>query len=149
MGAYRAFTPPFPTTRAHAGYWRVKRVMDIIVSACLLLLLSPLLLLIACAIKVYSPGPMLFVQERVGYDRETGRIRRFKLYKFRSMRVNADPDVHLQHVRNLIRNQCQRRQARQPRKRWSGTAASPALVDSCAAPASTNCRNSSIYSAAT
>jgi len=95
---------PSPVTQAGTGYWRVKRVIDIIVAACLLLLLSPLLLLIACAIKIYSPGPMLFVQERVGYDRSTGRIRRFKLYKFRSMHVNADPDVHLQHMRNLIVN---------------------------------------------
>ena len=103
MSALRTSTTRFPVTQAGTGYWRVKRVIDIIVSACLLLLLSPLLLLIACAIKVYSPGPILFVQERVGYDRETGRIRRFKLYKFRSMRVNADQDAHLQHMRNLIR----------------------------------------------
>jgi len=47
---------------------------------------------------------LLFVQELVGYDRASGRIRRFKLYKFRSMHVNADPDVHLQHMRDLILN---------------------------------------------
>jgi len=93
-----------PIVRAGIGYWRVKRVIDIVAAACLLLLLSPLLLLIACAIKVHSPGPVLFAQERVGYDRATGRIRRFKLYKFRSMHVNADPDVHLRHMRNLILN---------------------------------------------
>jgi lipopolysaccharide/colanic/teichoic acid biosynthesis glycosyltransferase len=93
-----------PIARAGIGYWGVKRVIDVVAAACLLLLLSPLLLLIASAIKVYSPGPVLFVQERVGYDRATGRIRRFKLYKFRSMHVNADPDVHLQHMHNLIRN---------------------------------------------
>ena len=97
-------TTPITVTQAGPGYWRVKRVVDIIVAACLLLLLSPLLLLIACAIKLYSPGPALFVQERVGYDRAAGRIRRFKIYKFRSMHVNADPDVHLQHVRDLILN---------------------------------------------
>ena len=104
MGVSRTSTTPFPVTQAGTGYWRVKRVIDIIVAACLLLLLSPLLLLIACAIKVYSPGPALFVQERVGYDRATGCIRRFRLYKFRSMHVNADPDVHLHHVRDLILN---------------------------------------------
>lgn len=104
MSASRAFTPLFPVTQAHTGYRRVKRVIDIIVSACLLLLLSPLLLLIVCAIKVYSPGPALFLQERVGYDRASGRIRRFKLYKFRSMHVKADPEVHLEHMRDLILN---------------------------------------------
>jgi lipopolysaccharide/colanic/teichoic acid biosynthesis glycosyltransferase len=91
-------------THARIHYWYLKRAMDIVLSAGLLLLLSPLMLLIACAIKLYSPGPTLFVQERVGYDRATSQIRRFKLYKFRSMHVNADPTVHLQHVRNLIRN---------------------------------------------
>lgn len=104
MSASRAFTPLFPVTQAHTGYRRVKRMIDIIVSACLLLLLSPLLLLIVCAIKVYSPGPALFVQERVGYDRTSGRIRRFKLYKFRSMHVNTDPDAHVQHMHDLILN---------------------------------------------
>lgn len=104
MSALETSTTAFPITQAGIGYWRVKRMIDIIVSACLLVVLSPLLLLIACAIKLYSPGPVLFVQERVGYDRATGRSRRFKLYKFRSMHVNADPDVHLQHMRDLILN---------------------------------------------
>jgi lipopolysaccharide/colanic/teichoic acid biosynthesis glycosyltransferase len=93
-----------PVRQAGAGYWRVKRVIDVIAAAALLLLLLPVLLLIACAIKAHSPGPVLFVQERVGYDPATGRIRRFKLYKFRSMHVNADPHVHVQHVQGLIRN---------------------------------------------
>jgi lipopolysaccharide/colanic/teichoic acid biosynthesis glycosyltransferase len=93
-----------PVEQASAGYWRVKRVIDVVTAACVLLLLSPLLLLIACAIKIYSPGPVLFVQERVGYDRTTGRIRRFKLYKFRSMHVNADPQAHVRHMQHLIRD---------------------------------------------
>jgi lipopolysaccharide/colanic/teichoic acid biosynthesis glycosyltransferase len=93
-----------PIVRPPMGYERVKRVLDIIAAVCLLILLSPLLLLIACAIKLYSPGPTLFVQERIGYDRRTGRIRRFKLYKFRSMHVNADSGVHLQYMRHLILN---------------------------------------------
>jgi lipopolysaccharide/colanic/teichoic acid biosynthesis glycosyltransferase len=104
MSSFKTFTPSLPVTHARAGYWRLKRAIDIIVSACLLLLLSPLLLLIACAIKLYSPGPALFVQERVGYDRATGRIRRFKLYKFRSMHMNTDPDAHVQHMHDLILN---------------------------------------------
>ena len=84
----------FPATGASEGYWLVKRGIDLFVGALLLVALSPLLLLIACAIKLYSPGPVLFVQERVGYDRVSRRTRLFKLYKFRSMRVDADQAAH-------------------------------------------------------
>jgi len=54
MSASETFTMPL-RHQAHTGYWRVKRLADIIISACLLLLLAPLLLLIACAIKITSP----------------------------------------------------------------------------------------------
>ncbi len=91
-----------PLPRPDPWFLLVKRTMDVVVAACLLILLSPLLLLIACAIKLYSPGPTLFVQERIGFDRATGRIRPFKLYKFRSMHVNADSNIHAEHMRNLI-----------------------------------------------
>ncbi len=57
MSALETFTPSFPVIQAHPGYWRVKRGIDIIVSASLLLLLTPLLLMNACAVKVTSPGP--------------------------------------------------------------------------------------------
>jgi lipopolysaccharide/colanic/teichoic acid biosynthesis glycosyltransferase len=90
--------------RPPLGYWTVKRAADIVVSAGLLLLLSPVLALIALAIKLYSPGPILFVQERVGYDRRQRRVRPFRLYKFRSMHVNADQSVHMQHMHNLIQS---------------------------------------------
>ena len=92
----------FPATGASEGYWLVKRGIDLFVGALLLVALSPLLLLIACAIKLYSPGPVLFVQERVGYDRVSRRTRLFKLYKFRSMRVNADQAAHREYMRKLI-----------------------------------------------
>lgn len=57
-----------------------KRVFDLALSGSIILLLSPLLLLIAMAIKIESRGPALFFQERVG----TGN-RRFRIWKFRSM----------------------------------------------------------------
>jgi lipopolysaccharide/colanic/teichoic acid biosynthesis glycosyltransferase len=104
MSACESSITSFPVVPAHPGYWRVKRGIDIIVSASVLVLLSPLLLLIACAIKVTSPGPVLFVQERLGYDRVSGRVRCFKLYKFRSMYVHADQDAHIRHMRHLILN---------------------------------------------
>jgi len=62
-----------------------KRVMDVIVTSLGLIVISPILLAIAIAIKVSSDGPVFFAQERVGLN---GRA--FKMYKFRSMVVNAE-----------------------------------------------------------
>src|SRR5690606_27338193 len=64
---------------------RSKRCLDAIGALCLLVILSPLLLGIALLIKLASPGPVLFVQQRTGY-----RGRRFGMYKFRSMVTNAE-----------------------------------------------------------
>lgn len=73
-------------TEGHAGCtWVIKRGLDIIGSIVGLILLAPLMALIACLIKLDSPGPVFFVQERVG---EGGRL--FKMYKFRSMIVGAE-----------------------------------------------------------
>jgi exopolysaccharide biosynthesis polyprenyl glycosylphosphotransferase len=66
----------------------VKRTMDILFSAAGLVLLAPLMALIALAIKLDSPGPVFYVQERMGRDR-----RRFRMLKFRSMRVDAEADT--------------------------------------------------------
>jgi exopolysaccharide biosynthesis polyprenyl glycosylphosphotransferase len=62
-----------------------KRTLDIVVSLVLLLVLSPFLLLIMLLIKLDSPGPVFYRQERVGLDG-----RKFTMIKFRSMRVDAD-----------------------------------------------------------
>lgn len=63
----------------------IKRTVDIAVSATLLVLLSPLMLLVALLVKLTSVGPVFYVQERVGQD---GRA--FQLLKFRSMPVDAE-----------------------------------------------------------
>ncbi|WP_029214916.1 sugar transferase [Kallotenue papyrolyticum] len=63
----------------------LKRLFDIVGSLLLLILFSPLMLLIAIAIKLDSPGPVLFLQERIG---EHGR--RFKMIKFRTMYQDAE-----------------------------------------------------------
>ena len=69
------------------GAYAAKRIMDIVISALGMLLLSPLFLLIALAVKLSSPGPVFFKQVRVGrYGRH------FTFYKFRSMRPNADAE---------------------------------------------------------
>ncbi len=65
-----------------------KRAMDIVGSALALILLSPVMLLCAVGVKLSSPGPVIFRQERVGRNK-----RPFYMYKFRSMRVNDDGDT--------------------------------------------------------
>ena len=66
----------------------VKRAFDIIVSILALIVLSPLMLFIAISIKLSSPGPVLFKQERVGLNK-----RNFMMLKFRSMKVNDAQDT--------------------------------------------------------
>jgi exopolysaccharide biosynthesis polyprenyl glycosylphosphotransferase len=63
----------------------VKRVIDIAVSTLLLGLLGPFFTLVAVVIKMTSEGPVFFLQERVGFNK-----RKFKIYKFRTMVVNAE-----------------------------------------------------------
>lgn len=68
------------------GWNRVmKRAVDILLSLLVLFLLAPFFVLIALAIKLTSRGPVFYVQERMGFD---GRI--FKIYKFRTMRPDAE-----------------------------------------------------------
>ncbi|MBA2446485.1 MAG: sugar transferase [Chloroflexi bacterium] len=63
----------------------IKRVVDGVLAASALLVFAPLMALIALAIRLDSPGPVIFRHERVGKDR-----RRFTTYKFRSMRQDAE-----------------------------------------------------------
>jgi exopolysaccharide biosynthesis polyprenyl glycosylphosphotransferase len=63
----------------------LKRAMDLFGSALLLVVLSPLMLGVAAAVKFTSPGPVFFAQERIGMNK-----RRFRLLKFRSMVVDAE-----------------------------------------------------------
>lgn len=71
---------------ARAGFNRIlKRSFDIVFSGLFLLVFSPLYLLIALAVKLTSPGPVFFLQERVGLDNKV-----FKILKFRTMRVQTE-----------------------------------------------------------
>ena len=73
---------------------RIKRLLDILLSACGILCLSWLLLLLAAAIKLDSPGPVFFRQKRVGIGK-----RHFQILKFRTMRIDTPHDMptHLLH----------------------------------------------------
>jgi exopolysaccharide biosynthesis polyprenyl glycosylphosphotransferase len=74
--------------RLRGGLAVVKRAMDILLSAIGLVIASPLLLAIAIIVKLTSPGPVLFRQERVGL-----RGRHFEVYKFRTMIDNAEAET--------------------------------------------------------
>ena len=63
----------------------VKRIMDVLISATALVVLAPLMIVTALIVKFTSPGPVFFVQERIGMNR-----RKFKLLKFRSMVADAE-----------------------------------------------------------
>ena len=78
----------------------IKRGIDILGSALLLLLLSPILAVIALAIKLTSKGPVVFEQERLG---QFGT--KFKCLKFRTMYANNDPKIHREYVQNFIAGQ--------------------------------------------
>jgi lipopolysaccharide/colanic/teichoic acid biosynthesis glycosyltransferase len=69
--------------------WKIKRIFDWIGAAVLLILLSPVMLTIALAIAIFSPGPIFFRQWRVG---KRGKL--FEIYKFRTMIVDADKQHH-------------------------------------------------------
>ncbi|MCB0288791.1 MAG: sugar transferase, partial [Calditrichaeota bacterium] len=66
-------------------YLFCKRVFDVVVSSIFLILIAPVLILCAVAIKLDSPGPVLFVQQRTGLGGH-----RFKIYKLRTMKQNAE-----------------------------------------------------------
>ena len=74
----------------------VKRSIDILLSATLLLIFLPLLLAIALLIKLDSPGPVIYRQTRVG---KGGK--HFTFYKFRTMYFNCDQTIHQIHVKKL------------------------------------------------
>jgi len=82
-------------TRPLAG-WPivVKRAMDVVASAALLLLFAPLMIIVAALIKLDSPGPVLFRQRRFGFNKNP-----FTVFKFRTMHVEAAFDASIRQAR--------------------------------------------------
>ena len=68
-------------------YKYIKRLLDVVLSLIGLIILSPILLITAIAIKLESKGPVIFQQDRLGLNGQA-----FKIYKFRSMCVGAEKD---------------------------------------------------------
>lgn len=83
----------------------VIRCLDLTITILGLIMLWPLFPLLALLVKLDSPGPAMFVQERVGSrlrvidGKPSWEVRNFKMYKFRSMRHNADQSLHQQHIK--------------------------------------------------
>jgi lipopolysaccharide/colanic/teichoic acid biosynthesis glycosyltransferase len=90
--------------RQARAYLYLKRIMDLTIALITCVLLLPVMALIAIAIKLDSPGPVLFIQKRVGYDGATGEPKLIKVYKFRTMRHRADEALHRAYVTTLIRS---------------------------------------------
>ena len=77
----------------------LKRCLDIACLALALPTLLPLLIGIGALIKIVSPGPIFFMQERVGF-----MGRKFRIFKFRTMKVNAETQTHQNHLKDLIKS---------------------------------------------
>jgi undecaprenyl-phosphate galactose phosphotransferase len=76
---------------------KLKHGFDALVSIPLLFMLSPIYFLIAVAIKIDSRGPIFYLADAIGRN-----ARNFKLYKFRSMKINQDNGIHKKFVTQLI-----------------------------------------------
>lgn len=88
-GATRGLpTGPLAPARVPGSTWPT-RVIDLLVGGTALVVLSPLMLVLAAAVRATSPGPALFRQTRIGY-----RGTPFVMLKFRSMRVDCDDTLH-------------------------------------------------------
>ncbi|MEM1344852.1 MAG: undecaprenyl-phosphate glucose phosphotransferase [Pseudomonadota bacterium] len=84
--------PMFEVVQRPISGWShlFKAIEDYVLSALILLILSPLLLLIALAIKLDSPGPIFFMQKRLGFNNKV-----FEIYKFRSMYHREHPETDI------------------------------------------------------
>lgn len=91
------------------NFQTLKRGMDTVVSALLLILLLPVFAFIAVLVKLSSPGPVFFKQTRVGYF-----MTPFTMYKFRSMYARADHRAHQDYVSWFITSSDQRQPQQKP-----------------------------------
>jgi len=94
--AARVEIPPIELSQAF-WYRLSKRLFDLVGASVLLVCLSPVMLVCALLVRLSSPGPVLFRQQRVG-----AQGREFTFLKFRSMRVDADPALHREYVARFI-----------------------------------------------
>jgi lipopolysaccharide/colanic/teichoic acid biosynthesis glycosyltransferase len=85
------------TTEAAGAWAGSKRALDVILALVLLVVMVPILLLIALAVKIDSRGPVLFRQNRYGRG-----MREFAVMKFRTMRHGSSDELHKEYIRQLM-----------------------------------------------
>jgi len=97
--SWRAGQPVIQLSEPHlrGSQLVAKRIVDVVGSVAGLLLASPVMAAIAAAVKLDSPGPVLFRQVRIGAGG-----RRFRVFKFRTMRHRASDEAHRAYVRRLL-----------------------------------------------
>ena len=88
--------PAWEAAAASASWHRVKRLLDVVIASVLLVLLSPLLALIALAVRYETPGPALFRQDRYGRG-----LWPFVVLKFRTMHDGVSPELHRRFIAQL------------------------------------------------
>src|SRR5687768_17460571 len=96
--AVRSPSPVGPTRSPSSAWQRAKRPVDFAVAAVLLILLLPVILLIALAVRISSPGPVLYRQRRVGRG-----LREFTMLKFRTMYTGVSETSHRVYISELVR----------------------------------------------
>jgi lipopolysaccharide/colanic/teichoic acid biosynthesis glycosyltransferase len=92
--------PPVAPLKEAAATTVGCRALDLLVSTVLLILLAPLFIAIAVAIRVESGGPVLFRQRRFGIGLST-----FTIYKFRTMTAGTSAEPHREYIQGLIRGE--------------------------------------------
>ena len=89
------------------GFFKmIKRATDFILSSILIVISAPIMIIIAAAVKLDSKGPIFYRAEVVG---ENGK--HFKMFKFRSMRIDGDHSIHKKFVSKLIKGEIDRKNA--------------------------------------
>jgi lipopolysaccharide/colanic/teichoic acid biosynthesis glycosyltransferase len=96
---FSAIDPIVSPTRRGTGYDASKRVLDVVLSALLLVLLAPVFLVLAALVKLTSSGPIFFRQERIGQN-----MKPFMMLKFRTMSANVDHAIHREFVSAFIQS---------------------------------------------
>lgn len=85
---YEKKNKPYELSDKQKRYLPWKRVMDVVIAGAASIVLAPVMGALALAIKLDSPGPVLFKQQRVGKEKEL-----FEIWKFRTMRIDTPKDV--------------------------------------------------------
>lgn len=97
---WRVIGRPGVTKKNRSSYNTIKRIIEVFICILAIPILAPLGLLIALVIRLDSPGPILFLQDRVG---KNGKI--FKILKFRTMYHNIDDSSHRAYMKKYISGQ--------------------------------------------